>query len=678
MMMTKGAILGARFEVESTVRETGASQVLACRDLGQGGRPVAIKIVRPELYVLGAQEFNLLRALRDVDTQNRIVHVQQLFVENGRTCIVMELLGDSLHDRARQTSRVNVAAFIQVAREILRSVHFVHENDIIHADIKPGNLAFLRDAPGRLKLIDFGNAITFQDASLYFDLFEVQTTRYRAPECVFGVPFDAKIDIWSTAVTLLELALGKPLFTATQNKDLVAQWRHFFGRVDPAPFVNGKFYSSRRASRKKRAEAGADSAGPTSASAFAAHDTMQHVRNVARLRDHRSAEYRPQSSMEAVRGQSPQHPYKRPTDTAAPDAAPATVSHINRRASVIGVGTRQDTTMDTECSQKNQQPQVPPLASARASRETLDDENDCVNYDSVNVIGEENVHHSRSSSTSSAGARADRTLQQHAVDAEPDVDMEKTQLQIWNIARAAQLAPRTSQQKVMRRHESSPGAGLDISTYRLHSESRSSRGSSSGSHSPFAFAVPTPYLDAATKASSIMNAPNDDDDDNAMECSDGEEYDGGSDSKAQTHRDAAMGHDANAEAHIMHESPRSQPASIGSSRGSRIGGPHISVASLCQRALSAHTSNETHMESECGSKGAAAREDGTKTGLHRVEPFELSRVRAEIHNLLCLHGSEIASSEGCVDLLARMLVFDPKRRLSAREALEHPILKVDA
>lgn len=70
--------------------------------------------------------------------------------------------------------------------------------------------------------IDFGNAMTVEDAAVYFDDFEVSTVYYRAPEVLLGLPFGPAIDCWSLGCVLVELLSGQPLFPCTDNRDLYA------------------------------------------------------------------------------------------------------------------------------------------------------------------------------------------------------------------------------------------------------------------------------------------------------------------------------------------------------------------------------------------------------------------------------------------------------------------------
>jgi serine/threonine-protein kinase TTK/MPS1 len=66
--------------------------------------------------------------------------------------------------------------------EMLEAVHYIHENRIVHGDLKPANFVFVR---GQLKLIDFGiaKAMSNDTTNIYRDS-QVGTINYMAPEAI--------------------------------------------------------------------------------------------------------------------------------------------------------------------------------------------------------------------------------------------------------------------------------------------------------------------------------------------------------------------------------------------------------------------------------------------------------------------------------------------------------------
>ncbi|XP_051503706.1 STE20-like serine/threonine-protein kinase isoform X2 [Myxocyprinus asiaticus] len=99
-----------------------------------------------------------------------------------------------------------------VCKQMLEALTYLHENKIIHRDLKAGNILFTTD--GDIKLADFGvsakNTKTLQRRDSF-----IGTPYWMAPEVVMcetskDRPYDYKADIWSLGITLIELAQIEP------------------------------------------------------------------------------------------------------------------------------------------------------------------------------------------------------------------------------------------------------------------------------------------------------------------------------------------------------------------------------------------------------------------------------------------------------------------------------------
>ncbi|XP_044071317.1 STE20-like serine/threonine-protein kinase isoform X2 [Siniperca chuatsi] len=99
-----------------------------------------------------------------------------------------------------------------VCRQTLEALSYLHENKVIHRDLKAGNILLSLD--GDVKLADFGvsakNTKTLQRRDSF-----IGTPYWMAPEVVMcetskDRPYDYKADIWSLGVTLIELAQIEP------------------------------------------------------------------------------------------------------------------------------------------------------------------------------------------------------------------------------------------------------------------------------------------------------------------------------------------------------------------------------------------------------------------------------------------------------------------------------------
>lgn len=233
--------------------EGGLSRVYVAFDPGLQ-REVALKVIANEQIPRGAAHDWMLREGRSVA---RLQHknVVRIFAlgqtdDAARTYVAMELVdGPSLADvrdelRARRHGGVpaskdprvlaaadryaGIGARAGLALSIARALAACHAADVLHRDVKPGNV--LIDADGEPKLIDFGLAHLSQDGpgSQHVTQRLIGTPAYIAPEQVESgmTGADPRSDQFSFGVLLYELlALEAPFQrgTRTQTMDAVAR-----------------------------------------------------------------------------------------------------------------------------------------------------------------------------------------------------------------------------------------------------------------------------------------------------------------------------------------------------------------------------------------------------------------------------------------------------------------------
>src|SRR5579863_4368805 len=185
----------------------GMSQVFRARDTVLG-RTVAIKILTPAGV---ADPDTKARFLQEARTASNISHENILSVydfgeEDGKPFMVMEFLrGRTLRAAIKENLLPDLAFKLRIAWQVARALSYVHQNQIIHRDVKPENINL--DNSGRAKLMDFGIAKS-ADLSLTQPGFVLGTPYYMAPEQIMGKPVTSSLDIYAFGIMLYEMMLG--------------------------------------------------------------------------------------------------------------------------------------------------------------------------------------------------------------------------------------------------------------------------------------------------------------------------------------------------------------------------------------------------------------------------------------------------------------------------------------
>ncbi|MFT3839364.1 MAG: protein kinase [Myxococcaceae bacterium] len=183
------------------------------------GRPVAIKVLRPELAADAASVEAMLteaRAVASIGHRGIVDVFAYGELPDGRHYMVMELLnGEALNRLIRREAPLPPKRVVELLDAILDSLEAAHEAGVVHRDLKPSNLFVVKQKTGVLvKLLDFGLAKRGVNTGKTNTAVLMGTPGYMAPEQIRLSKTDARTDLYSLGVIAYELATGRRPFKA--------------------------------------------------------------------------------------------------------------------------------------------------------------------------------------------------------------------------------------------------------------------------------------------------------------------------------------------------------------------------------------------------------------------------------------------------------------------------------
>ena len=125
------------------------------------------------------------------------------YAENGS-------LGQTLKAFGKLNERL-VASYVV---KILEGLHYLHQSDVVHCDLKAANILTTKN--GNVKLSDFGVSLNLR--AMEREMKDVAgTPNWMAPEVIELKGASPKSDIWSLGCTVIELLTGRPPYADIAN-----------------------------------------------------------------------------------------------------------------------------------------------------------------------------------------------------------------------------------------------------------------------------------------------------------------------------------------------------------------------------------------------------------------------------------------------------------------------------
>ncbi|GAA3927914.1 hypothetical protein GCM10023085_06370 [Actinomadura viridis] len=198
------------YRLERRLGGGGMGQVFVGRS--RGGRPVAVKLVRPELA--GDAGFRRRFAL-EVEAARRVGGFSTAQVVDADAVADPPWLatayipGPSLHEAVEAYGPLPPAATASLGAGLAEGLAAIHACDLVHRDLKPGNVILADDGP---RVIDFGIARALDATSHSLTQGVIGTPSFMSPEQVRGRPVGPPSDVFALGAVLTFAATGRGPF----------------------------------------------------------------------------------------------------------------------------------------------------------------------------------------------------------------------------------------------------------------------------------------------------------------------------------------------------------------------------------------------------------------------------------------------------------------------------------
>ena len=214
-----------QFELEGVIGSGGMGTVYRAMDTTLA-RMVAVKLMKKELLSDQKALDDFYREARACASLNHtnIIHIYTFDEWEGQRYLVMELADcGSLDTKIEKQTRISELEVLDIGIKIASALDMALKHNLLHRDIKPGNILF--NADNEPKLVDFGLARS-AEADQELENVTWGTPYYVAPEKIKRERETALSDMYSLGGTLYHALTGHVPFEAPTVEELVSAHVH--------------------------------------------------------------------------------------------------------------------------------------------------------------------------------------------------------------------------------------------------------------------------------------------------------------------------------------------------------------------------------------------------------------------------------------------------------------------
>ncbi|VDM50729.1 unnamed protein product, partial [Toxocara canis] len=231
------------------------------------GEQFAAKFIRKRRYATsrrGVTRVNIERevdVLRAVGGHENTIELFDVYETPTEVILLLELVsGGELFDHVCAKEYLDEAEAAAFIKQILLGIRHLHQQHIVHLDIKPENVMLRRKGEPKIKLIDFGLSRRILPGTIVKDM--IGTPEFVAPEVVNYEPLSPATDMWALGVvTYILLSGGSPFLGETREETFVnisAVNYHFSERYFENTSAQAKDFIARLFVRDARKRASVD------------------------------------------------------------------------------------------------------------------------------------------------------------------------------------------------------------------------------------------------------------------------------------------------------------------------------------------------------------------------------------------------------------------------------------